>query len=229
VLQSLGIADWLVRNCAEMGIRTPTEVQRECIPRVLRGDDVIGQAKTGSGKTAAFALPILQKLSEDPYGIFAIVLTPSRELAFQIADQFNAFGANANFKIVTIVGGMDMMKQSVALRGLPQILIATPGRLADHMRTNDTLPLSALRFLVLDEADRMLEASFADDLAVILSKIPTEGRQTLLFSATLTRSIQKLQELSTRPVFSFESKSDAEFELVEKLDQYVRISTRSPL
>jgi superfamily II DNA/RNA helicase len=94
---------------------------------------------------------------------------------------------------------------------------------ADHLRTNDTLPLNSLRFLVLDEADRMLEASFAPDLGTILAKLPSEGRQTLLFSATMTRSIQKLQELSSRPVFAFESKSDAEFELVERLEQHVRI------
>ena len=95
---------------------------------------------------------------------------------------------------------------------------------ADHLRTNDTLPLNSLRFLVLDEADRMLEASFAPDLGTILGKLPSEGRQTLLFSATMTRSIQKLQELSSRPVFAFESKSDAEFELVERLEQHVRES-----
>lgn len=118
-----------MQNVSEMGIREPTEVQLQCIPRILKGDDVIGQAKTGSGKTAAFALPILQKLSEDPFGVFAIVLTPSRELACQISDQFVAFAAHTNFSIVTIVGGVDMMKQSVRLRHFPQIIIATPGRL----------------------------------------------------------------------------------------------------
>lgn len=148
---------------------------------------VVGQAKTGSGKTAAFALPILERLSEDPYGIYAIVLTPSRELALQIGEQFTAFSANSGFSILTVVGGMDMMKQSVKLRQIPQVLIATPGRLgiicfvvisgqnvmthvtADHIRSSpDILSVSALRFLVLDEADRLLDASFSSDLSIIL-------------------------------------------------------------
>jgi ATP-dependent RNA helicase DDX49/DBP8 len=220
-LQDLGLSEWVCRNCAEMGIRIPTEVQRKCIGPILAGQDVIGQAKTGSGKTAAFALPILEKLSDDPYGVFAIVLTPSRELAFQIAEQFSAFSASSGFTITCVTGGMDMMRQSVALRARPMIVIATPGRLADHIRSSDVAAtLGSLRFLVLDEADRLLEPGFAADMETVLGTLPVEGRQTLLFSATMTRSIAALQGLSDRPVFSFESASDAAFEVVEQLQQY---------
>ena len=116
---SLGLAAWIQRSCRSLGLRAPTQVQSSCIPRTLAGDDVCGCASTGSGKTAAFALPILQKLSEDPYGVYALVLTPARELAFQIADQFKAFGTAgrglARLRVAVVIGGLDHTKQSVEL------------------------------------------------------------------------------------------------------------------
>merc|ERR1719384_2973969 len=113
----------------------PTQVQRHCIPEILKGRDCIGAAKTGSGKTLAFALPILQTLSQDPYGIYALVLTPTRELAFQIADQFRAVGKPISLRECVIVGGRDMVMQGKDLANKPHIVIATPGRLADHIES----------------------------------------------------------------------------------------------
>lgn len=134
--QGLGLAEWLVKTCKELGMKKPTPVQLGCIPPILAGKDVFGLAQTGSGKTAAFALPILQKLAENPYGIHALVMTPTRELAFQIADQFKALGSGVNLRSTVVVGGMDMTTQAKALMQRPHVVIATPGRLRDHL-SND--------------------------------------------------------------------------------------------
>lgn len=134
--QGLGLAEWLVKTCKELGMKKPTPVQQGCIPPILSGKDVFGLAQTGSGKTAAFALPILQKLAENPYGIHALVMTPTRELAFQIADQFKALGSGVNLRSTVVVGGMDMTTQAKALMQRPHVVIATPGRLRDHL-SND--------------------------------------------------------------------------------------------
>ncbi|KAF8930847.1 putative RNA helicase [Dissophora ornata] len=188
----LGLASWLVNALKAMSITSPSEIQTKCVPEILAGKDVIGGAKTGSGKTAAFALPILQKLSEDPYGVFAVVLTPTRELAFQIAEQFNVLGKTINLKDVVVVGGLDMMAQAIALSKRPHIIIATPGRLRDHINSSgDSMNLSKVKFLVLDEADRLLTETFADDLGGILEVLPKK-RQTLLFTATMTDAVLEL-------------------------------------
>ncbi|KAJ2759028.1 putative RNA helicase, partial [Coemansia nantahalensis] len=190
----LGLSQWLVDTLRAMSIVQPTEIQRACVQPILDGRDVIGGAKTGSGKTAAFALPILQKLSEDPYGVFAVVLTPTRELAFQIAEQFEVLGKGANIKVVVAIGGVDMVAQALALSRRPHIVVATPGRLADHIeRSADAVHFQRVRFLVLDEADRLLSDTFAPDLAVIMDAIPRQ-RQTLLFTATMTQSIVALRD-----------------------------------
>ncbi|KAF9907118.1 hypothetical protein BX616_000523 [Lobosporangium transversale] len=190
----LGLASWLVNALKAMSITSPSEIQTKCIPEILKGRDVIGGAKTGSGKTAAFALPILQKLSEDPYGVFAVILTPTRELAFQIAEQFKVLGKSINLKDVVIVGGLDMMTQAIALSKRPHIIIATPGRLRDHINSSkDAMHLSKVKFLVLDEADRLLTDTFADDLGGILEVLPKK-RQTLLFTATMTDAVLELSK-----------------------------------
>ncbi|KAF9353354.1 hypothetical protein BGX26_008878 [Mortierella sp. AD094] len=193
----LGLASWLVNALKAMSIASPSEIQTKCIPEILKGRDVIGGAKTGSGKTAAFALPILQKLSEDPYGVFAVILTPTRELAFQIAEQFNVLGKSINLKDVVIVGGLDMMTQAIALSKRPHIIIATPGRLRDHINSSkDAMHLSKVKFLVLDEADRLLTETFAEDLGGILEVLPKK-RQTLLFTATMTDAVLELAQPNT--------------------------------
>jgi ATP-dependent RNA helicase DDX49/DBP8 len=192
--RALGLSEWLDKVCRSLGMKAPTPVQQGCIPAILNGHDVIGVAHTGSGKTAAFALPILQRLSRDPYGVFALVLTPTRELAFQIADQFRALGAGTNVRDCVIVGGLDPQPQAKELARRPHVVIATPGRLRQLLEEDADLARGFARaaFLVLDEADRLLEPSFEPELAVVLQRLPAK-RQTLLFSATMTRSLVELQ------------------------------------
>jgi ATP-dependent RNA helicase DDX49/DBP8 len=188
VLQSLGVAPWLVATLAGLGMKAPTDIQQQCIPRILAGRDVIGQAKTGSGKTAAFALPILQTLAKDPYGIYALVLTPTRELAFQLADQFRVLGSSLNLRDCIVIGGLDMMPQALQLSERPHVIIATPGRFADHIRSKTSMHLQHCRYLVLDEVDRLMEPKFRKDMDTIQSVLPPANkRQTLLFSATMTK------------------------------------------
>lgn len=194
----LGVAKWLCEALNSMKIYTPTAIQKACIPKVLKGHDCIGGAKTGSGKTIAFALPILTKWSEDPYGIYGLVLTPTRELALQIAEQFAALGATMNIKVCVIVGGDDIVKQALELQRRPHIVIATPGRLADHILNSgeDTIcGLRRVKYLVLDEADRLLSNSFGSDLERCFGVLPKpENRQTLLFTATITDAVRSLKE-----------------------------------
>ncbi|SJL01905.1 related to ATP-dependent RNA helicase DBP8 [Armillaria ostoyae] len=195
----LGISRTLQAALTSMSIRMPTEVQATCIPPLLSGRDCIGNAKTGSGKTITFALPILQKLAVDPYGIFALVLTPTRELAFQISEQFAVLGAALNIRTSVIVGGMDMMAQSLELGNRPHVVIATPGRLVDHLNSGSgEWNLSRVKFLVLDEADRLLTPTFAPELARLFGVLP-KSRQTCLFTATMTDSIENLADAEPQP------------------------------
>uniref|UniRef100_A0A669Q3E1 Probable ATP-dependent RNA helicase DDX49 n=1 Tax=Phasianus colchicus TaxID=9054 RepID=A0A669Q3E1_PHACC len=217
--RELGLAPWLVEQARQMGLSRPTPVQASCIPPILQGRDCLGCAKTGSGKTAAFVLPVLQVLSEDPYGIFCLVLTPTRELAYQIAEQFRVLGKPLGLKDCVVVGGLDMVAQALELSRKPHVVIATPGRLADHLRSSNTFSLKKLKFLVLDEADRLLEqgcADFTADLEVILEAVPAR-RQTLLFSATLTDTLNELKSLAMNRPFFWEAAS--EVRTVDELDQ----------
>ncbi|XP_013395640.1 probable ATP-dependent RNA helicase DDX49 [Lingula anatina] len=218
----LGLSLWLSTQCKAVGLGNPTPIQFNCIPAILKGQDCIGCAKTGSGKTAAFALPILQKLAEDPFGIFALIITPTRELAFQIAEQFQVLGKPIGIRVVTITGGLDMMQQGLDITERPHIVISTPGRLADHLESCKTFSLKKIKFLVLDEADRLLEDDFGEQLQVIFSALP-QKRQTLLFSATITETLKQLQEVAMNKPFSWQSSS--EVITVEQLDQrYVLMS-----
>ncbi|BGP13315.1 hypothetical protein JCM10213_001498 [Rhodosporidiobolus nylandii] len=197
--ESLGVEPFLISALKAMAIRTPTGVQAACIPPILNGADCIGSAQTGSGKTIAFALPILQALAKDPYGFFAVVLTPTRELAFQISEQFRVIGAAVNLHSAVIVGGMDMMTQAIELRKRPHVLIATPGRLVDLIKSNQgEWSLGRVKYLVLDEADRLLTQTFAPELSFLIDQLPQE-RQTLLFTATLTEPVLALQNKPQTP------------------------------
>ncbi|KAE9410428.1 DEAD-domain-containing protein [Gymnopus androsaceus JB14] len=195
----LGVSSAIQNALKTMSINSPTEIQVACIPPLLAGIDCIGNAKTGSGKTLAFALPIIQKLSVDPYGIFALVLTPTRELAFQISEQFVVLGNSMNIRTAVIVGGMDMMAQALELGNRPHIVIATPGRMVDHLKSGSgEWNLSRVKFLVLDEADRLLSSSFVPELSYLFNVLPKE-RQTCLFTATLTSSIENVANAPPRP------------------------------
>ncbi|KAI9137726.1 P-loop containing nucleoside triphosphate hydrolase protein [Paraphysoderma sedebokerense] len=221
---SLGISSWLIEALQSLSISSPSEIQRECIRPILDGKNVIGSAQTGSGKTLAFGLPILQKLSEDPYGVFAIILTPTRELAFQIAEQLRALGTGIGLRECVVVGGMDMMTQALHLSGRPHIVIATPGRLVDHIQSSaHAVHFSRVKFLVLDEADRLLHPTFATELETIFEKLP-KSRQTLLFSATMTKSIEKLienakEETEVENSNLFVYRSNTKYAPVDRLDQ----------
>ncbi|KAI9296768.1 DEAD-domain-containing protein [Neoconidiobolus thromboides FSU 785] len=215
--KDLGLSSWLIESIKKLGIQEPTEIQVNCIPEILKGKDVIGSAKTGSGKTAAFGLPMLHKLALEPYGIFGLVLTPTRELALQIAEQLAGFGEGINLKYSVIVGGMDMLQQTLELKRRPHIVIATPGRLADIINSSfDVLNLSKLNTLVLDEADRLLQPTFGRDLKVIFDTLPKK-RQTLLFTATMTEQVMNLINKNNKEKFVYLIKSDQS--TVEQLEQ----------
>ena len=203
----LGLCEWICKSATAMGFRRPFDIQRVCIPAILAGNDVMGCAQTGSGKTAAFALPILQHLSQDPYGIFAIVLTPTRELAIQISEQFSALGAAMSVRTALVIGGQNMMEQGSALARRPHIVIATPGRLRHHLESADPPNLSKALYVVLDEADRLLATGFSSELQVILSKMHPK-RRTLLFSATLTASLSELEKLAGKETVKFDLTAD---------------------
>ncbi|XP_026470694.1 probable ATP-dependent RNA helicase Dbp45A [Ctenocephalides felis] len=213
----LNLKQWLLNQCEKLGIKKPTPIQQHCIKPILEGQDCIGAAKTGSGKTFAFALPILQKLSDDPYGIFALVLTPTHELAYQIADQFSVLGQPLGVKVCVVAGGTDQLYESQRLAKRPHIVVAMPGRLSDHISGCDTFSLKKIKFLVLDEADRMLSGHFDESLKVIASALPPSP-QTLLFSATLNDQIMnsKIFNISQN---AFRWTNSSEVATVDTLDQ----------
>ncbi|KAG6829744.1 ribosomal RNA processing protein [Tricholoma furcatifolium] len=192
----LGLCDPLLKALEKLKYTTPTQIQAQCIPPALSGRDIIGIAPTGSGKTAAFAIPILNRLWDDPQGYFALVLSPTRELAYQISEQFEAIGADIGVRSVVIVGGDDdRVQQALRLARKPHIIVATPGRLIDHLKSTKGFSLRQLKHLVLDEADRLLDLDFKEAITDILKVIPKE-RCTYLFSATMTANVSKLQRAS---------------------------------
>ena len=195
-----GFAEPITRAITEQGYIKPTPIQAQSMPHVLQGSDVMGAAQTGTGKTAAFVLPILQNIlpfasnSASParHPIRALVLTPTRELADQVADNAFKYAKFTDIRTAVVFGGVDMAPQTALLRSGVELLIATPGRLLDHI-TQKTANLSQVQFLILDEADRMLDMGFLPDLQRIISLIPAQ-RQTLLFSATFSPEIKKLAQ-----------------------------------
>ncbi|PSS20447.1 hypothetical protein M430DRAFT_100758 [Amorphotheca resinae ATCC 22711] len=195
--KDLGIIDSLCEACEKLGYKAPTPIQAESIPLALQGRDLIGLAETGSGKTAAFALPILQALLEKPQPLFGLVLAPTRELAFQISQQFEALGSLINVRCTVLVGGMDMVSQAISLGKKPHIVVATPGRLLDHLENTKGFSLRALKYLVMDEADKLLDLDFGPILDKILKVIPRE-RRTYLFSATMSSKVESLQRASLK-------------------------------
>ncbi|GBU15411.1 ATP-dependent RNA helicase RhlE [Polaromonas sp.] len=195
---NLSLAEPLARAVAEMGYETMTPIQEQAIPIVLQGKDVMGAAQTGTGKTAAFALPLLQRMmkhenaSTSParHPVRALVLLPTRELAVQVAEQVKLYAKYTNLNSAVVFGGMDMKLQTAELKKGVEVLVATPGRLLDHIEAKNTV-LNQVEYVVLDEADRMLDIGFLPDLQRILSYLPKQ-RITLLFSATFSSEIKRL-------------------------------------
>jgi ATP-dependent RNA helicase RhlE len=198
---TLGLAPSLSAPLARLGYQAPTPVQAEAIPLVLGGADLLARAQTGTGKTAAFGLPMIERLlvrTRRPHGrsLRGLVLVPTRELAVQVHQALARYGAPLDVRVVSVVGGVPLGPQTGALKRGADILVATPGRLIDHIQRR-TVDLSAVEMLVLDEADRMLDMGFLPPLRRVISTLPTE-RQTLLFSATLTSDVVRLSSEFTR-------------------------------
>jgi ATP-dependent RNA helicase RhlE len=190
---SLPLAPFLKETIRTVGYTTPTPIQADAIPVIIEGQDVIGLAQTGTGKTAAFVLPLLQKLSgSKERGVRALILAPTRELAEQIHDVLKTFSGRTGIKSVTVYGGVSHRNQITQLRNNPQIIVACPGRLMDHIR-GKTVNLSGVQYLILDEADRMLDMGFMPDIKAIIKELPGE-RQTMLFSATMPDEIADLSK-----------------------------------
>jgi ATP-dependent RNA helicase RhlE len=197
--EQLSLNKKLLRALSDEGYEEPTNVQRAAIPELLAGKDLLATAQTGTGKTAAFALPMLQRLyrrrrgfrgSLKSTGIRALILTPTRELALQIDESFRAYGRHLPTRTVVILGGVSQIRQEKALKNKPDILVATPGRLID-LFNQGLVQLDRVEMLVLDEADRMLDMGFVRDVRKIVSTTPA-ARQTMFFSATLTAEIAEL-------------------------------------
>ena len=186
----LGLSDSLLSAISSSGFEEATPIQAETIPMVLQGKDVIGQAQTGTGKTAAFGLPILQNVDLNSKDIQALVISPTRELAIQTQEELYRLGKDEKAKVQAVYGGADIRRQINNLKNHPQIVVGTPGRILDHI-SRHTLKLENLKFLVLDEADEMLNMGFLEDIESIIKQTPAE-RQTLLFSATMPPAIKRV-------------------------------------
>ncbi|HEY9515657.1 MAG TPA: DEAD/DEAH box helicase, partial [Gemmatimonadaceae bacterium] len=192
---ALGLDSRLLAELSVLGYEEPTPIQRQAIPHLLAGRDLLGQAATGTGKTAAFALPILQRLvvdKGDSRGAAALILVPTRELAMQVAQAVHRYGKCVDVRVLPIYGGQAIGQQLRALKRGVDVVIATPGRALDHIHRG-TLDLSHVRMMVLDEADEMLDMGFAEEIEAILSELPVE-RQTALFSATIPPRITAIAE-----------------------------------
>ncbi|MTI80653.1 MAG: DEAD/DEAH box helicase [Firmicutes bacterium] len=188
----LGLGNAVSRAISNMGFEETTPIQQQTIPIALQGKDLIGQAQTGTGKTAAYGIPLIERMELSTEQIKGMVLTPTRELAIQVAEELNKIGQYKNIRALPIYGGQDINRQIKALKKKPHIIVATPGRLMDHMRRK-TIRLHALETVVLDEADEMLNMGFIEDIETILKEVP-ENRQTLLFSATIPNPIKLLAQ-----------------------------------
>ena len=183
----------LLAAVSELGYETPSPIQARIIPHLLAGSDVLGQAQTGTGKTAAFALPLLARIDTSQPQVQVLVLAPTRELAQQVAEAFTRYGAHLpGLRVLAVYGGQGFGEQLKALRRGTQVVVGTPGRIMDHMRRS-TLDLSSLSALVLDEADEMLRMGFIDDVEWILSESPPT-RQLALFSATMPAPIKRIAQ-----------------------------------
>lgn len=187
-----GLSPELMKAVSKMGFEEATPIQAATIPLSLQNRDVIGQAQTGTGKTAAFGIPLIEKIDMNNDAVQAIVVAPTRELAIQVSEELYKIGSTKRVRVLPIYGGQDIERQIRALKKHPHIIVGTPGRILDHIRRR-TLRLQHVHTVVLDEADEMLNMGFVEDIEAILSHVPTE-RQTLLFSATMPEPIRRIAE-----------------------------------
>ena len=236
--ESLGLGDRTLKAVKAKGFEEPSEIQAACIPLLLKeGTEVVGQAQTGTGKTAAFALPILETVDEEKKSVQALILTPTRELALQVSEEINSLKGDRKTEVTPIYGGASMEIQLRKLKRGVQIVVGTPGRILDHIKRG-TLDLSNLVFMVLDEADEMLDMGFIEDIEEVLKNVP-ETRRMLMFSATMPPQIQKLAEnFMKNPTLVRTQKTDAatpqadqiyfEVKEADKIEALTRIIDRDP-
>ncbi|KAJ6243837.1 atp-dependent RNA helicase ddx49-related [Anaeramoeba flamelloides] len=194
---TLGLCSEVLEAIKENGWKTASKIQMEAIPYSVKGRDIIGLAETGSGKTGAFVLPVLHHLLQEPRPFFCLCLVPTRELAYQICNVFKAFGSKLSLRILVLVGGVDPKKQAMALAKRPHIIICTLGRLVHHLKNTKLFHLDDIKHCVLDEADKLLEKDFQQDLQYVVKKLPRE-RVSHLYSATMTSDVEKLQKMFLR-------------------------------
>lgn len=188
-----GLNSEIIKAIKEIGYESPSPIQIKTIPHLIEGSDIIGQAQTGTGKTAAFSIPVLQNIDASNRGLQAIILTPTRELAIQVAEAIHSYAKYIkNVRVLPVYGGQSIFQQVKHLRSGVQIIVGTPGRVMDHIR-RETIEFSELKMVVLDEADEMLRMGFIDDVEWILSHTPKE-RQTALFSATMPKEVRRIAE-----------------------------------
>ncbi len=187
---SLGLSEQCVEQLSQIGFETPTDIQVQAIPQILAGRDVVGQSQTGTGKTAAYSLPVLEHIDPEQGTVQALILTPTRELAQQVTQSISDFAANRRIQVLTVCGGQSIERQIRSLKRGAQIVVGTPGRVIDLLDRKD-LQLDTVQWVVLDEADEMLSMGFIDDVIKIMQKTP-ENRKTACFSATMPRAIQDL-------------------------------------
>eukprot|EP00039_Didymoeca_costata_P006091 m.87398 g.87398 ORF g.87398 m.87398 type:complete len:429 (+) comp13106_c0_seq2:150-1436(+) len=219
--KDFGLDDRLCEACEKMGWKGATEIQAGALDHLNEDRDIIGLAETGSGKTGAFALPVLHSLlnrdrDNARKGVYCLVLAPARELCFQIKDTFSALGAEIGLKTCVIVGGIDMVSQALSLSKKPHVVVATPGRIVDHLENTKGFHLKHVKYLVMDEADRILNLDFEEEVNKLLAEIPRE-RTTYLFSATMTSKVQKLQRASLSKPIKIEVST--KYQTVKKLIQ----------
>jgi len=226
---ALGLRPETLAALDDLGYEEPTPIQCEAIPRIVAGNDVLGQAATGTGKTAAFALPILERIAPgEPATPVALVLVPTRELAMQVSEAIFKYGAHLGVKVVPIYGGQPIFRQLQLLDRGVHVVVATPGRALDHIGRG-SLPLDDVKVVVLDEADEMLDMGFADDIAAILDATPAE-RQTVLFSATMPARISAIAKRSQRDPIRIEiGKGDAKStKVLVRQSAYVVLRSHKP-
>ncbi|HEY4673753.1 MAG TPA: DEAD/DEAH box helicase [Nitrososphaerales archaeon] len=214
--KEIGINPRILHGTEDLGFSTLFPIQEQAIPPLMEGKDVIGQSHTGSGKTAAFGIPLISKMEENDRHVQALVLTPTRELAVQVAKDINAYAKYTEIRALAVYGGESIENQFSRLRNFPRVIVATPGRLIDHLRRG-SIKLSALKFVVLDEADRMLDMGFIEDVEYIMENAPVDI-QTALFSATMPREILSLSDRYMRnPVQILLSKDEVGLEAIDQL------------
>lgn len=213
--KSLGLNNDIVKILTELGYSTPTEIQQKAIPHILNGKDVVGRSETGSGKTFAFALPIIQNIN-NVNNIQSLVVCPTRELAMQVADEFKKIAQTLNIKVCAVFGGSNLDRQINAVKKNPEIVVGTPGRLIDLLKRK-ALNLSMIKTVVLDEADEMLDMGFREDIEKIL-KFSNKLRQTVLFSATIPDEIKEI--ISNYQTDSVFIEIGQENKAIDKIDQH---------